>query len=345
MKRVGSLDLLRSIAILSVLSFHVYDISKDNLPLFLKSIFDYGWVGVDLFFILSGFLISMHTISFYERNPKLTLFERIKTFWVKRWFRTLPLYFFILLLYTVIMPFFGYPFRGESWRYVIFSQNFMPSHQAFLQSWSLAVEEHFYLVFPFLFFPFAKAKWRKFLWVGLIFLCLILKFSLYPGLTTENPVIHWATYFRLDSLAWGVLLAETYSYWKGSRVIARLSTVTFPLFLFLFIFLDQSSYRVEFYFIRYTLLSLAFSSFLIAVYEVKLNGVWKSLLYWVAVLSYGAYVWFALVVRAMSRVSMGPWYIEMLLYFLMTFILAFISYIIVEKPFMKWRKHILSSKD
>ena len=84
---------------------------------------------------------------------------------MKRWTRTLPLYFLVLGTYAFLKPWlFGAPFVGGGWHYALFLQNYRPL-QDFVQSWSLCVEEHFYLVLPLLAFGLRGRKWPAWVWL------------------------------------------------------------------------------------------------------------------------------------------------------------------------------------
>lgn len=110
-REVG-LDVLRAMAITAVLAFHSLDCVPCT-PSAAAKFFRHGWLGVDLFFVLSGFLISRQV--FRERAHR-DVGAALKVFWTRRWFRTLPLYFLILFVNSVVKPaLFHAPFRGDVW--------------------------------------------------------------------------------------------------------------------------------------------------------------------------------------------------------------------------------------
>ncbi|RKH16919.1 acyltransferase [Corallococcus sp. CA047B] len=148
-------DGLRALAILWVILFHVFQLTGVFMDrgeferLFLAVEADplRGWVlrgdhGVDLFFVLSGYLITRILMHEQEQTGRV----RIPTFYWRRFLRLMPAYAAVLLLYVASRA----PNHQNAWANVLYLNNFLPvSEQAVIWSWSLAIEEQFYLVFPF----------------------------------------------------------------------------------------------------------------------------------------------------------------------------------------------------
>ena len=131
------LDLIRAVAILTVVFAHGDILIRKFFPgaPFL-------WVidGVDLFFVLSGFLIGTILIRIFD-GPKYTI-GVILNFWKRRWFRTLPNYYLILFVNVIIVLVATGGFGEFSLDYVVFLQNFRKPHPYFFEvAWSLAIEE------------------------------------------------------------------------------------------------------------------------------------------------------------------------------------------------------------
>src|ERR1700686_5502086 len=108
--RIGGLDGLRAAAIVSVLCLHAA-IVVTRMPLIFRVPCLYGWAGVDLFFVLSGYLIGGQAF----KAGGCMDGGGIVRFWLRRWFRTLPLYYFILFVNVIILPQCGIPFRDWNW--------------------------------------------------------------------------------------------------------------------------------------------------------------------------------------------------------------------------------------
>jgi peptidoglycan/LPS O-acetylase OafA/YrhL len=207
------LDLLRALAILMVMSWHL----PDSLAPAGFSVFrELGWLGVDIFFVLSGFLIASQTLQHHRQGKPFGIGE----FYVKRAFRILPVYLLILAIYFFIPLLREAPNLGAAWRYLTFTINFGLDYRltnAFTQAWSLCVEEHFYIVFPLLFVVMAKAKTAAPA-IGLAFAIvvagMVLRWISWEIWRDGGSVraeyftlLYYPTYTRLDGLVAGVLLA------------------------------------------------------------------------------------------------------------------------------------------
>jgi len=149
--RIYGLDIIRAAAILFVVIGH----GNHLLPPYLSQWTSYFVVdGVSIFFVLSGFLIGRILIDKIETEGVSS--KTLVNFWIRRWFRTLPNYFLILILLVVLL----YLIRGDIdlgqiGSYFIFSQNLFDVHPWFFpEAWSLSVEEWFYLIVPLVLFGF-----------------------------------------------------------------------------------------------------------------------------------------------------------------------------------------------
>lgn len=189
-ERLTSLDLLRALAILAVMMFH----SPHREQLGLAAHF--GWVGVDLFFVLSGFLIANQF--FKNTDPK--------RFYFRRALRTLPAYWVTLAIYFAIPVARESPDLPAAWRFLTFTQNFDVTARAFSHAWSLCIEEQFYLVFPLI----ALAKPNKYTIPALIALGALARAIVYHnihGIDAFISGIYYQTYARLDGLLLGISIA------------------------------------------------------------------------------------------------------------------------------------------
>lgn len=145
-QRIFGLDLVRALAIIFVLIGH----SNDLLPLVVRPYLDLlVWDGVNIFFVLSGFLIG--SILIKDLASEGFSGEFLKRFWVRRWLRTLPNYFLILIILVLLGFSFDPNFNGLiALPFFFFIQNFAWPHSLafFPEAWSLSVEEWFYLISP-----------------------------------------------------------------------------------------------------------------------------------------------------------------------------------------------------
>lgn len=223
--RVPGLDLMRAIAILWVMLFHFRFMVA--LPHVLYWPSRYGWMGVDLFFVLSGYLIGSQLMRPYLRGGTPSL----GGFYFRRAFRILPAYFTVLALYFAVSGFREAPGISPAWQFLTFTENFRINYavdQAFSHVWSLCVEEHFYLVLPLLVLMLMrKPRFGKVLVVILGILAFGVFIRGYIYLHQLRPLflagdndfylryierIYYPTYTRLDGLLVGVVLASIKSF-------------------------------------------------------------------------------------------------------------------------------------
>lgn len=141
--RIHGLDTLRAAAIILVLAYHyMVVVSGKNTFGFLTEI---GWTGVDLFFVLSGYLIGNQIFSALARRVDFSL----KTFYIRRLLRTLPNYYFILAMYFLFPAALAGKETASIWQFLSFTQNYgLHPGETFTHSWSLCIEEQFYLILP-----------------------------------------------------------------------------------------------------------------------------------------------------------------------------------------------------
>lgn len=209
-KRNFGLDLLRSIAIAFVLVSH----SLAYLPVNAHDLIR-GFLidGVAVFFVLSGFLIGSIMLKSFQKEINLRL---LFNFWIKRWFRTLPLYFIILAVLSTINSLSptGDP-KIPIHRYLLFIQNFYRGiYDFFPESWSLSVEEWFYLLFPIcLLGTSALVKSKKLLFLLVICTAIsavtLLRAYKYFHLETKSYYVYDRLFLRevtsrLDAIVYGV---------------------------------------------------------------------------------------------------------------------------------------------
>ncbi|MFO0886576.1 MAG: acyltransferase [Pirellulales bacterium] len=216
MKRSKSIDILRAVAVFLVLGRHMEVAPRSSEVPYLLHWLSFhwergGWVGVELFFVLSGFLVSGLLYKEYNRFGDISA----KNFLIRRGLKIYPA-FWALLLLTPLVRTFGHPVVWKTMvPEVLFLQNYWPG--VWNHTWSLAVEEHFYVLLLLLFIfltgrkrasPGFSAIPSIFLCLGLVELCLrVLTYRHLP----YNHSTHLApTHLRLDSLFCGVAVAYFY---------------------------------------------------------------------------------------------------------------------------------------
>jgi peptidoglycan/LPS O-acetylase OafA/YrhL len=206
--RVFGLDVMRAAAIGLVLFNHTALFFHSGTKVFGVGLVA-GYLGVELFFVLSGFLIGGILLQLLDQDCSA---GSLKDFWIRRWFRTLPNYVLFLAINVVLAIWLGRA-AVSLWPYFLFFQNLIgPPKSFFIESWSLAVEEWFYVLLPFFLVVAAKLfrrPWRtQSLFVILIGIIVV---TCARGIYVEttNPVwltdVRMIVPFRLDACMFGVL--------------------------------------------------------------------------------------------------------------------------------------------
>lgn len=220
-KLIG-LDHLRALAITMVLFYHYRMFGH---PGWLDKMIGFGWTGVDLFFVLSGYLISSQLFAIMVQGKKIAVSE----FYIKRIFRILPAYFVVLAIYFLFPAFHEREALPPLWKFLTFTQNFgfdIKQFGTFSHVWSLCVEEHFYLFFPLVLVAVSRSGIRKKGWLLLpalfVFGFLVRLYCWYqfiaPRLGADDFWITWykhmyyPTYTRLDGLLAGVAIAALFAF-------------------------------------------------------------------------------------------------------------------------------------
>ncbi|MBS0658243.1 MAG: acyltransferase [Verrucomicrobia bacterium] len=221
-RRFG-LDLLRAASACGVMAAHSFLVLQPHPPDF-PYVHALGLLGVELFFVLSGFLIGGIVLDLGEklRDPAAVLH-----FWRRRWLRTIPNYLLFLGIWWFILHRLGASLP-QPWRFLTFTQNlFSAPLGAYLESWSLCVEEWFYLLFPL----GIMAGLRSRLPPRRALLCTTLVLLTVPALlrlwhvAAHQPRwdmdVRMVVIYRLDSIAWGILAAllrvEFPGLWQRAR--------------------------------------------------------------------------------------------------------------------------------
>ncbi|HEX9172683.1 MAG TPA: acyltransferase [Telluria sp.] len=227
---IHGLDTLRALAIVAVFMYHYYVFVSGEKTFGIAS--EVGWIGVDLFFALSGYLIGNQIFAAMRSSGDFSL----KRFYARRLLRTLPNYYVLVALYF-LWPW----FRGSSellplWKFLTFTQNIgLRPGTAFSHAWSLCIEEQFYLLLPALALAMAAMR-RSLLWAwSAIALSLVAGMCVRAWLWTHyvdgHPqsalafmkLIYYSSQCRYDELVAGVALALVKNHHPGlwQRMTAR----------------------------------------------------------------------------------------------------------------------------
>lgn len=296
-RRVFGLDLLRALAIVYVMLSHGYVYSVQ-----LVQIRYYRWLicdGVTLFFVLSGFLIGRILIKTIKDQPGFT-FRSLLSFWIRRWFRTLPNYYLVLILLIGSYALVHHQLPPAWGHYFSFTQNFAGPHPVFFaEAWSLAVEEWFYLLIPFgLFILLQLNKKRKetlLFWI----LCVLVvgtfirvyKVTLYtyPLENGFDAGIAKQVITRLDGLMYGMFGAWLSIYKPLYWFRHKNKVFIFGLVLLLFANTRSSSFSLGYFY--YSLSALGTLCLLpkLSSMETGKGAIYKAITF-VSLISYSLYL-------------------------------------------------------
>ena len=355
-KYLPSIDSLRALAVLAVIIYHV---DVNYLP--------GGFLGVDLFFVLSGYLISSLIIKEYRKTGTVNLYN----FYIRRARRLLPAVYFMITVGLVVMvlfnevllrkshldAIFGYIY-SSNWWYIFHKLDYFDSFGAqspFKHLWSLAIEEQFYMIFPLLFLLVNRKKKSKdgtyklnknFLYVvlGLILVSLIAHILLFD--INNISRIYFGTDTRAFSLLVGVVGAILYPMERlhakvtpqQNMIYSVVSLVSIATLITVMIY--TSEYNTLLY--RGGFLLVAILGLIVIISSGKQHTLMSRLLsfkpvVFIGKISYSLYLWHFPVLVLTTPVSEigNPNIIFVILRVILTFILATASYVFVETPIRK----------
>ncbi len=353
---------MRATAILMVVIGHCVWIVPERDSFIHQLLVLSGFFGVEIFFVLSGFLIGKILYQLYLNSDfsLATVFYFLK----RRWFRTLPNYFLVLVLNLLIASIVGYAALSW-WKYFFFWQNLHTTMLPFFpESWSLSVEEFAYLTLPFflLFLGlFIKPTNKSRFFLGSVIVLIVIFFCAkigYHNTTQNTTLIQWnlslkaVVIYRLDSIFIGVLCSWLYYQfellWKKYQVLTMgIGTL---LFFFQFFVIGYLGWGIETHpwlwnVIYLPLLSIAVACFLPFLSEWKSSGLfWEKPIVWLSKISYSMYllhysVILLLMKQYLSYDAQNVFEVGVFIlgYFTMTLVLSHLLYRFYELPLMNLR--------
>ena len=351
--RVYGLDVLRAIAICLVVYEHGNFIIDAAFPVLAGiKIID----GVDIFFVLSGFLIGGVLLRDLKKKQRVTV-SFVKTFLVRRWFRTLPNYFLFLCI-NILLIFFGLT-NGYLNKYLItffvFMQNFIiPYDFLFWESWSLSIEEWFYVIFPLVLLVFTaigffKNKNKYIFLSGVLLLILFSNFiRLYKAGTHIDTYDMWDLWIRkmvvcrFDSIGFGLLAAWVHFYYPNTWASYKWFCLVVALMLYFFIlrvdFQHHSRFMETFYFSVSAIASMLILP--VAEQYKSYRSVFGKIITCISLISYAMYLTNGGIVAALIKNNFSYQSYPALVYSVYWFsvvVLAVLVYVFYENPITQLR--------
>jgi peptidoglycan/LPS O-acetylase OafA/YrhL len=343
-ENLPALDGFRGLAILLVICYHFEIINS------------WGWMGVDLFFVLSGFLISK-SLSKGTLNK-----EHLIRFFRNRILRIVPATYLSLLLFFLLVPLLKFGAESESFQILKYNQFYywafqtdiwyaldgFPAMVFLLPLWSLGVEAKFYLLWP-LFFWVIKSltSWGKWIFLVLIILISIVfrSYAHYWFPSFENIYRYVFFLCRLDAFAIGTgiyFLSRQGWYGIDRRWWGVLAAIIFIYFLVLFLSGNWNGHYSSNWvsFIGFTLIACGWAAMIAFILQSSNVCSWlfqSKWLVWLGKYSYGIYVFHYPIWLLIHKTAL-PAYLFLPVAILVTMLSGYLSFSLVERPFLNWKK-------
>ena len=362
-KRIFGLDIMRAVAILLVVFSHTLWIvpgAKGLIPDLLSLA---GVIGVEIFFVLSGFLIGRIVFKLFVKND--FNFNKIKYFWIRRWFRTLPNYYLILILNILLVIYLGNELPQNLWQYFFFLQNFaweMPLF--FSESWSLPIEEFAYIIGPILLYTLVylkvktdKKKLFAIITIGIILFFIFTKI-IYNSAISNSDMMFWninlkiITIYRIDAIYYGVLASYIAMInpkkWQNSRWISfLLGVLIFGVLNFIIptqrVFIESHPFFWNVLYLPINSIAIAFCLPLLSTIKSSHRFILIPITY-ISVISYSMYLLhYSIVLQLLKHfipsegLAKFDVFVYISVYIISTILLSYFLYRIYEKPMTDMR--------
>lgn len=357
----ANLDLLRFIAAFMVVIAHSYEgwVGWFGFPGFMSVNHEYkvlntiggyintlvknGGFGVEVFFLISGFLITSILISEKENMGQIDL----KKFFIRRSLRIWPLYFLIIGLAPFIVNYLGKPSPHYLPNFFFYNNFYVMVHEAweypFAHFWSICIEEHFYLVWPFIIFFTPRKHLLSVFWT-VVFISAFCRFYFNQD-EKAYYYIYLHTLSRMDVIAIGAIGAYIHYYNSFSFTFPKIARI-YLYMLFLIIFIESPYNFYESSFLATTrkyfyvgIAAIAMSNFLFNKESlIKIKN--KNIFHYFGKISYGIYMYSNILVAIIIEKIIVPYglinfYLYMALNIIITILISILSYELFEKPFLK----------
>lgn len=303
-------------------------------------------LGVEFFFLISGFLITYLLLTELKQRGKI----HISNFYIRRLLRIWPLYFLIITL-TPFIANWTDSTEPHYWWNILFANNYIAIFKGIHEPglahfWSICVEEHFYLLWPILLY-FTPTKKLPMLFSSIIFLSIVSRWYYFS--TSPNWLIHTQlnTLCRMDTLAIGSWLAWMTIH-KPFQVksSAWIRALVYSILILLFCF-DDSHQTDSFFLVAFKrLIYTAIFSFLLLNYLFNPNA-WfnfkkKNILHYLGKISFGIYMYHNILFGMLFQKVIWPYKLDgfwwfWFVYLSIVILISIVSFELMEKPILKWK--------
>lgn len=336
-QRNNALDLVRFVAIILVLFRHA---SLDN------ALSHIGWVGVDLFFVLSGFLVSGLLFKEFKSYGKI----RIGRFLVRRALKIYPMFYFFIVVSIIFRYFFAQnPVTVEKiLSEIFFLQSYFPG--LWDHTWSLAVEEHFYLLLALFIFILLKFnllnKNSIVLWLFILLMSIPILLRFFHVFNSQEIDYLFQSHLRMDSLFLGVTLSFAHHFYGQFHMIIQKwqkSVLLCGIGLSGIVFCYPAG-SVPLNTWAGIIMNIGFGLIVLsaAVYQNNQKLRYNDFLYYPVLIgkySYGIYLWHLFVKAFFMHFTCDYWQWP---YIVISIPIGIFISVLIEKPVLKWRDHKFS---
>lgn len=342
------LDVVRGVAILLAMGWHLNG-PRTDIPVIAFLLWpgrNLGWAGVDLFFVLSGFLVGRLIFNEIDRTGKFDALRFLSRRALKLW----PILYVFLLCMLVM-----FPWRDFLFQIGLHVQNYLTTPVA-THLWSLAVEEHFYLIFSLIFYWIgSRSNVQKLASLVIWILPLALFLRLGAALIgIDFHAIQIQSQFRMDSLAAGVYLAGMFNYHRRLfDMLCRFKTIL--LFIcgsltLIVASIDKYSFVGAVF--GYTLTIFWAVSMIFLIYNLNFPKNLKfafSAVGFLGIYSYAIYIWhvpaFRITEIAFRKINFsGPGEITIISSYVVSILAGVVATKIIERPVLRFREIFLPSR-
>ena len=353
---VIGLQALRGIAVLLVVASHLQSVGSAD-PNFAKltpfpwvnQAFSRGFLGVDLFFVLSGFLIT----SLLFRESENSVRTKLKSFYYRRALRILPALYALLIVSLVVAIWEEFPLMfqwNSTWSALLFITNWtiqpllLQTQSDLGHLWSLAVEEQFYIVWPLVFFTLRR--WRiHWSLITSAMAVLVLVIALYRNALWNSEVswlfIYTKTETRSDAILIGCMFAFIFRYMSISQKLLKTLGYISVVLVVIVAYLLGDVQKGFLYQGGFSLIAFLAGVVVLAVVLVPSFGgplVNSRVLIWWGQRSYGIYLWHLLIFRVFSRHEFfGSTHLRIVIAVGFSLVVAEVSWRLIERPFIRMK--------